>query len=302
MKLYKKVSTKIFSGEIFSPIFLKRAYMYYIKDRLITQVILSSISLLVLFFNPKFFSSITRLAYKGDIQKLVPALNERIVPMKNPIDEFEIVVNGIKKLDEVNIIMRGSSFNIFGDCIDYSLPTFYLNYYEGEIVESKSPIFITADRRIYNIIKKNKKDDPVIFISPFDHMKSDQPHKGNHEIFNNFDLSVFCKHVCGGLELGSGLAAISVIKSVSNKVNIYGWDSYLDKDVSNMRFKQYLLYLFSTPSKPQYRRLKLISEKMLNFIYAKRFSDCKDIKINSYFSNINFNKEIYRKLKDIMYI
>jgi hypothetical protein len=227
--------------------------------------------------------------------------SNRFKQKSNPFDEFVVNVEGVKNLDEVNIIMRGSSFDSIADSVDYSLPTFYVNFYEDSEVKSKNPIFVTSDRRIYNILQENQKS-PIIFLSTVESMSGNQPCKGQHEIYNGSKLSVYFKPAFSSLELGSGIASIATIKSISNSVNVYGWDSYLEKDIKDMNFIQYFFYLFHVPSNPQYKRSKLMVEKILNFIYASRFIDCKGITIKSYFSNIKFKDNLYKKLRTVLYM
>ena len=284
---------------------LKNHYFY---DVFIRQFLLSVLSVLALFFLPKFFVKILNLAYPEKQQKQLPTGGQRLKETSNIFDDFIVNISGIDKIDELNIVMYGNSFYKHEKSIDYSLPTFFINFLGKETDRMKSSsniIGLTCDNRMYDIIK-NRTNRPIILISHNKLEAGFQPHKGKSEIYNDAPLIAFCspKNNLHNMQFGSGLTAIVALQSISNKINIYSWDNYLDTDIGEMSIIQYIYYLMSTPKTEQslfYRRLKLMAEKVVNLVYAYRIISLDKFKIYSNLSGIEKRKDLYIKYKSFIY-
>ncbi len=259
-----------------------------------------------LIFIPKLFAKIVSFAYSQKQYKQLPIGNERITESPNVFDDFLVKISGIKQIDEINIVMKGKSLDKYKRAIDYSLPTFYVNFYgnkQSERVQNSSNIIsITADLRVYDILK-NETNGPIIFISDNESQSRIQPHKGSSKIYSDDSLMVFVSPNIrlDNMQFGSGLLVIAALNNIANKINIYGWDNYLERDIREMSIIQYISYLMSVPKSPYYRRLKLMVEKVINLVYAYRIASYNNINIYSYLSGIKDRKELYLKYKSFIY-
>jgi hypothetical protein len=287
------------------------ALRHYIFDIFLINYLGSLISLISLIFVPRLFAKTVRLAFlvfsfsqKNDIP--LPIGDERIKETPSVFDDFLVQISGIKKIDEINIVMHGKSLEKYEKSIDYSLPTFYVNFYghhRSKIQQNNSNIInITGDSRVYKIMK-GETNKPIIFISMDKSKSSIQPYKGSSKIYSKDALICFVSPLITleGMQFGSGLGTIVALKKISNKINIYGWDNYLDKDIRELSLIQYISYLHSIPKSPYYRRLYLMTEKVVNLVYAYRIASNDKIKIYSYLTGISDSKDLYFKYRSFIY-
>jgi len=103
------------------------------------------------------------------------------------------------------------------------------------------------------------------------------------------------------MQFGSGLEVIVALNNIADKINIYGWDNYLDSDIRDISIIQYISYLMSVPKSPYYRLLKLMVEKVINLVYAYRIASYKNSTIYSNRSGVRIRKELYLKYKSFIY-
>ena len=98
---------------------------YYFYDIFVKQFLFSVLSLMSLIFIPKLFAKIVCFTFSQD--KPLPIGNERMIESPSVFDDFLVKISGIKKIDEINIVMKGKSLDKYKGTIDFSLPTFYIN-------------------------------------------------------------------------------------------------------------------------------------------------------------------------------
>ena len=158
---------------------------------------------------------------------------------------------------------------------------------------------------------KDETNEPIIFISSALFFQDDlektkssiQPYKGSSKIYSKDALICLVSPLVmlEGMQFGSGLTTIVALKKISSKMNIYGWDNYLDKDIRELSFIQYISYLYFIPKSPNYRRLYLMTEKVLNLVYAYRIASNDKINIYSYLTGISDRKDLYLKYRSFFY-
>jgi hypothetical protein len=273
---------------------------YYFYDYFFKQWLSSVLSLLVLFVFPKLFGLVVNFVYR-DV-KISLTRDNVIEETENLFDDFIVKVSGIKQLDEVNIIMKGQSYDRCKNNVDFSLPTFYVNFLDNEI--NNGHIHMAVDEASCNLSRSNPKSAVIYIGNDIEVCKKLHYNQGESLIYKKDEPLIACvahKSGVANLQLGSGLSTIVLLNSISNKINIYGWDSYLNTDIGNMSTFEYLSYLKSVPNNTFFRHILLITEKVLNFIYAYRISFCDHINIYSYFSSVNAKKDLYKKYRYTLY-
>lgn len=206
----------------------------------------------------------------GDFCKsrYLPKFIDRIKKTNNFLDDFYFTNFNFKNFSEVNLILRGKS--ALKNDINKSLPTFFLNSKNRDLFKGYSNHWIiTADASVLkqyldgsgksDFIFDKKKELKVAFIATSIFFSVNFPFKKNltsslalenkikKQIMDekgirssNFDLMGGIKNKFGlaQFQMGSGLAAIINLLNISKKVNVYGWDQYLDKPCPNDINKQ----------------------------------------------------------------
>ena len=273
---------------------------YYFYDYFFKQWLASVLSVLTLLVFPKLFGYVANFVYRA--HKIYPTRDSVLEETENVFDDFIVQVSGIKQLDEINIIMKGKSFEQYKNNVDFSLPTFYINFLDNEI--NNGHIHIAADINSYNLKRDNPNSAVICMGSDIEFCLKTRYNQGKSYIYKEDEPLVACvEHKSGirGLQGGTGLSSIVLLNSIAKKLNVYGWDSYLNNDIGSMTTFEYLSYLKSAPNGFFHRYILLITEKVLNFIYAYRISICEHINIYSYLSSVNAKKDMYKKYKSTLY-
>ena len=213
--------------------------------------------------------------------------------------------------------MRGVSGN--DDSFDKSLTTFIVNPKE-DIDLNSNYIYVTSDGGVYNrLVSKNI---PILFISIGTTFKNKlnfrafKPKKNNFSIYENsknFSLvnyfienykkiNIMHKSKTENLQLGSSLSCVFVLSKIANKINIYGWDIYMN----NMpKKKKNILYdvslLFSKSGTYRYDIYSNFAMGILNSYYAYRLNQINNISVKGYISYFFDKKLVLNKISKIIY-
>jgi len=271
--------------------------MHFSLENFITERISPIIVLILFHFNEVLVNKFFFKFYK-DVGFI--GFHERINKTNNLLDDFSIQTKGLKKIREINIVMRGVSASKVSNSINYQLPTFYVNVYKkGEADES---IYITGDGDIFMKMKKHNLH-PIILVDPdpeglaFINSNEYRLKGGEHlSVFqNNEKLRLSVKHKTGDRPLGSGLTAVACLAKVANKVNIYGYDMYFTSHIDKISYFQCLMSIYKTPNNV-YRRLDLMAEKFINLHYIKRMIQDEKFSIHSFLTKVDCQVKLLAKI------
>ena len=317
--------------EKFKAIFLKikqlgffaftQRMLSYINKRTLT-LIAKSMSPIVIFFTPSYLNYLSFGLNKGSL----PSKNDRLDFSSDLLDDFSFInISQKENFREVNLIFRGK----FEGDIDKSLPTFFLNpMHSNEIRGFKEKWLITADDNVlrtylgeydgngWDGYRVGKSDEKIYFIytnkfflefnkrNNISDYTKETYQKLNHKLKkmvtqkNDFDSSfVFHKSGLPNIKLGSGLISIVALLNISKKVNVYGWDQYIDRNMPN-RFYSQVMLLWPLKS------FTFFATCLNNWIYCHRFLNNQhsgDIVINGKLSQIKNIAWISDKAYKVIY-
>ena len=229
---------------------------YYLVKKTFRQKLIYFLLPLIIKFFPNYL-----YCFIGSNKKkfrYLPNFKERILKTNNFLNDFVFNDFGFGKFSEVNLIMRGKSFN--NSNINKELPTFFINPTNVEIIKGyKNYWIVTSD---YNILARNlglsgnlnyifeKDKHRICFLISDTNLSNtlldDQAmnksnlvkdeikkliSKGKKINSLNFELlgGVSNKFGLNQFQTGSGLCSLISLLNISDKVNVYGWDQYLDK-------------------------------------------------------------------------
>ena len=215
--------------------------------------------------------------------------------------DFQII------LDEINIIVNPDT--LLGNIINKNLPSFFINSTKTPLSTFPNAYGATADNYVYK--KMNKMGvRPIFFASSFSHFDEDsiRIHKTNSKLLtedklNNFYFKSGLRFKClDNVSSGSAINTIVTLSRIANKVNIYGWDSYLNKNISSMNKLEALFSLMSKPKNNDTKRFYYIAPNLFNFLYAFKIKNSDNIKINGNLSGIDKHHYLVKKIEKIIYI
>lgn len=267
---------------------LCRYFDFYLLD-----IINTFISFLVLVFFPKKFFEFHNVKKKANIN-----LNNKEILL------HWITKHPKKKFKEINILFRGNSLKKSLKQVNTYLPTFAVNiFFKPKNFKSYYGITASVNDRIKMI---EKKIIPTLFVASAKKINKGKilwkkEVKVNYKKINNlrpFELGVTHKYI-KHLPCGSGLAAIFALEKISNKINIYGCDHYLDKNAKKYNFINLLkeLCLFNGKSSLYgTRRRKFFLEAVINYYYLSRLLKIKKFSIYGNVRTLKSHSFILKKI------
>ena len=280
--------------------------------------------LLILFF-PSYISTFLDLSRRN---RRLPKKNERITKKDNVLDEFDFFNFDTPHFEEINIVMRGEPNRIK----DASLPTFFVNSYKPLSSKFINPYCVTSDRLIFKAMmgkpenefykrftlnNKHKKLYVMPLITLVSKLKKNnysakEYSKKFEELVQKYkkDIgfdgkynSLICIHPFKGtnIQIGSGILCVIAMLKISKKVNVYGWDAFLNDDFPKGFWSQ-TMKLWSNFN--EFHPGSRFAAIVLNWIYAYRLInefDSKRLTVNGNVRKISKLDWVEKYLFKIIY-
>ena len=248
------------------------------------------------------FVSFIKLIFRHELGLL--GLNNRLKKTNNPIDDFDIKKNDLKKEDEINIILRGSSLKKYFNEIDFNFKTFYVNFYGDKFVDCEkitiqdNIVYTTGDNAAYKKITSEG-------LFPVYNFSQNSTHKSKVKSFS----------------LGSGLVVITALSGTAKKINVYGWDCYFKENLSDMSYFKCLRAIASPAERGKggtllkgdgtslipiknncYSKvIPFVFQKIVNIHYASRFIATGRFNIRSNLSGVSSQNKILESIDILFY-
>ena len=242
-------------------------------------------------FSPSYISSFLDFGRKN---RRLPKRCERIIKKDNVLDEFNFFNFDSPQYEEVNIVMRGG----FEKINDFSLPTFFINSYKPLPSKFLNPYCVTSDRLIFKAMMGEPENNfykrftrnirhKKLYVMPLvalvnnlnkNNSSSREDSKKIKELVTKYknDIgfdqdynSVTCTHPFKGtnIQIGSGILCVMAMLKLSKKVNVYGWDAFLNEQLPTGFWSQ-TMKLWSNFN--EFHPGSRFAAIVLNWIYAYR--------------------------------
>lgn len=257
--------------------------------------------------------------YRFSTRKALPNKARRYKKSDRPIIPYELIesrTNDIPKIKEANIIMRGSSFDI-EKLEKLDSPIFLVSFWEP--VQIKKDVTYVMGRA-KSALRLGKLGLKVIHVETnnIDYNGNISPTDAGHSSswYKQFIDDDTCKHIaildrfyCSPKSPSqiwaspcSALPAICALSYFAEKINIYGWDFYLESSPDDMTYWQ--LY-FNLPI------LKLdlgvagprcfLESAVINFYYGYHLSKLPNINIYGRLGQLNRHEKLIGKLERVLF-
>lgn len=298
-------------------IFFKKIWIYI--DFLIIDRIFFFISL----FTFHFFPQHLHLLYKG---KYIVNREQRWEATKNVEDDYIINKKPIKMFDEINILGKGHSLKEHLSKINTKIPTFHVNFYEKlpfsgnymginfseDQVKKLIPLKKLFEKGLYPIIvcKMGRvpysKSDNIfwakkskVYTKPRAKVDPDRLKMMNE--LSDFGITHCRSYTKFNFMDGAVLPTIILLGLLSNKVNVYGWDHYLEKNANSYSYYEALFKILKgIPNRGLYTRLRhFLPSALINIYYASKLLENPKYRIYSRLSSIKHHKRILEKIEKV---
>jgi len=254
----------------------------------------------------------------------LPSNDQKFNKSNDLLDDVVIFDNDLK-FDEVNIFLRGygKDFTKF----KYKKNCMLVNYsfleddklLENQDYFSKRNLYQGPDGFVHIVSGSDvdiciKKNIPCIVLERY-HLCNDKPiligSKKNIElnkIRENYAkknkkckiIKFYFKTSCRTIRSGSGIHAAVVFSKISKKVNIYGWNYYLNGISKNL--STFSLYNLLSPKSFVQSRGMHFEMAVCHLAFVKKLLDVKHVNINGYIKDFcNFYPKIANKALSLFY-
>ena len=257
--------------------------------------------------------------YRFSTRKLLPNKSERFNRKDKPSIPFKLIeakTSKIQRTEELNVVMRGSSFDI--SKLDELKEPIYLVNFSVPIKSQKDVKYIeqsikTAYRLrqsgvlVYHLeihrIAENGETYPLGGYSSSDIYKKkllDDP---------GFKRIAIAKNICRPFKLplsssfrptGAGLNAICALSYFADKINVYGWDFYLKSSPEDMSSWDVFsnLYKFKLDI---YRSRTHFECAIINYYYGYHLSRLPNINNYGYLGKLDRHERLIRKIERVLF-
>jgi hypothetical protein len=99
---------------------------------------------------------------------------------------------------------------------------------------------------------------------------------------------------------GSFLPAICALSQVAEKVNVYGWDFYLDRSPKKMNYWQLFFNMYKFA--PDMMRSRFFFESaLINFYYGYQLSKLPNINIHGYMGHLQGHSKLMKRIEKVLF-
>ena len=256
--------------------------------------------------------------YRFSTRKLLPNKSERFNTNDRPSVPFELIeerTSKIQRVEEINLVMRGSSFDI--SKLDNLNGPIYLVNFNWPIETQKAVIYLEQSmRNAYmmqqlgfsvchvevNRVAENGKMFPPDSYSKLSWYENvlDMPNFQRIAIAERIGRPFRLPLSSSWRPAGAGLNAICALSYFADKINVYGFDFYLESSPDDMSYWRLFsnLYKFRLDV---FRSSLHFECAIINFYYAYHLSKLNNIKIYGYMGKLNRHEKLIKKIDRVLF-
>ena len=102
------------------------------------------------------------------------------------------------------------------------------------------------------------------------------------------------------MQTGSFFPALCALSFFAKKINVYGWDFFLESSPENMSYWQLFFNIYS------YRLDKIrgktqFEEALINFYYGYQFSKLPNVKIHGYMGKLAKHEKLIQRIEKVFF-
>ena len=259
--------------------------------------------------------------YRFSTRKMLPYKERRYRVSDRPIIPSELVesrTSDIPGMKEVNIVLRGSSFDIkqLDKLVD--IPTFLVSFWEP--VQTKNEVTYLIGRAEV-ALRHAKLGHKVILnevctrdydgnVTPSGFSHKELPWYNQYVEDGTFKRISILENLYYGLPkqsdclwspLSSGIHGIISLSYFTEKINVYGWDYYLGSSPDSMSYWQ-LYFNLNNQLKEDIKRTSYIFETaIVNYYYGYHLSRLPNINIHGYLGQLGRHEKLIGKLERVLF-
>ena len=308
----KIVTCKIFMNRLYFVQkfhkFLKKPYVPGV-GRINRIKRLLDVSLMMIYLN--FWPEKT---YRYSTRKSLPNESMRYPKNSRPVLPLKLIksrTSNIPTMKEINVVLRGASFNI-ERLEELSGPIFLVSFWEP-INTKKDVVYVMGRAR--NALRIGELGYEVIHteVNKVDRYGKMTPSETDYDSlwYKQFPNSDNCSRISMSMNIsypswpfwtptGSGLQAICALSYFAEKINVYGWDFYLESSPEDMSSLQLLFNMYKYKL-DVLRSRNHLEVAIINFYYGYQFSKMSNFNIYGYLGQLGRHEKLAGKLERVLF-
>ena len=254
-------------------------------------------------------------AYRFSTRKCLPPPAARFHKDERPVLPFELIesrTSKIPRMPEVNIVMRGASFNI-ARLEELKGPIVLVSFWEP--VETNKEV-IYAMGRAKGALRLGKLGHKVIFVevNALDANGTITPKDKNHGQlwYEQFIAEGVCQRIALFENVyrsprpplwpptNSGLPGICALSYFADKINVYGWDYYLESSPAQMNYWQLYSRLYQMKTDIKLTKTHLEST-IINYYYGYHLSKLPNVRICGPLGELDRHERLIGKFERVLF-
>ena len=104
----------------------------------------------------------------------------------------------------------------------------------------------------------------------------------------------------GWASVGSFLTALCALSYFAEKINVYGWDFYLDRSPKNMNYWQLFFSMYDRRKDLQ-RSMYHFECSLMNFYYGYQFSKLPNYNIHGYMGQLGKHEKLIKRIEKVLF-
>jgi len=320
----KKIQKNIWSYITTRKIFLDRFYITYKIRQMLKKPYIPLVGRVK--FIKRLFDVVSMMfllhlwpeqVYRFSTRKLLPSKIRRYHKNNKPIIPYELITSrtsDISKMKEANVVLRGESFDI-KKLKELDPPIFLVSFWEPIKIE-KDVTYLMG--RAKNALRLGKLGLKVIHteVNKIDYDGKVLIGDGNQENswYEQFINDGTCKRI-SMLEkiysfpeypsplwapIGSALPAICALSYFAEKVNVYGWDFYLESSPDVMNYWKLYSNLYKLKL-DVFRSRNHLESAIINFYYGYQLSKLPNFNIQGYLGQLGKHQKLIDRLERVLF-
>jgi len=265
--------------------------------------------------------------YRFSTRKLLPDRSRRIKlgdSFTFPYELIESKTSDIPKVKELNIVLRGDSFDI-NDLKKLDPPIYLASFSnpidtEVDVVYVSTPVVILSLKAMGKkvlVVDVYQRDCEGGISIPYLITKSGQSKAESEKkaaAKQMYEETQYCRRIAileniyrpathfhskSWPPSGSGLGMVCALSYIAKKINIYGWDFHMTSSPQDMSYLQVLrsLYQLKIDKKSRYQ----FESAMINFYYAYHLSKMPNINIHGYLGHLSKHKKLIDRIERVLF-
>ena len=256
--------------------------------------------------------------YRFSTRKLLPSKNNRYSKESRQVIPYDLMKSKsskIQEMEEINVIGRGASFDLT-QLESINGPKFLVSFWAPVKTDDNDVTYVICRKRAVDLLTRMGLN--VISTEVYRTDKDEKLYPMSKDWGTPSFLALFDNDHCKRISIaekvyrppllapylhwaptGSFLPAVCALSLVADRINIYGWDFYLESSPDKMSYLKLLFNMFKY--KLDMRSRNHFESALLNFYYGYQLSKAPNIHMYGYLAELGRHEKLISRIERVLF-